>query len=114
MTDLLFSSVGVDVENYTPKDLHRLFIENGLDMFITPTTLLSSDTFYFKGKYLQSECRGTLTDITKLSVLSGFVNYTTSMQTYLLILSTALLDMDTANELIHTLYYEGLIKPRNN
>ena len=114
MIDIQFGSIGVDVENYTPEDLYKLFIKNGLDGFIRNTILSGREAVYSKGKYLQSECRGELIEATNLCVMTGFIRYTTNMDTYMLILRTALLDADIANEILNDLYYEGLIKPRTS
>ena len=113
MVDIIFGDVGVNVKNYTPEGIQRLFIENGLDTFINPKFFFNRDTPYREGNYLQAECRGLITDRTVVYVLSGYIRYTTDMDTYLLILRTALLDTDLANDLINNLYYEGLINPRN-
>ena len=113
MNNVEFGSIGVDVKDYTPEAIHRLFIENGLDTFIHSIAFIDREQGYRHGNYLQAECRGPLADTTLVYVLSGFIRYTTDMDTYLLILRTALLDVDLANELINDLYYQGLIKPRN-
>ena len=113
MDSIQFGSIGVDVENYTPEDIHDLFIENGLDTFIKTAHFLGRNSAYTEGKYLQTECRGPIEDTTTVYIYSGYITYTTDMDTYLLILRTALLDTDLANELVNDLYYEGLIKPRN-
>ena len=112
MVDIEFGSIGVDVENYTPEGLHKLFIENGLDGFIRHTNFLDREAVYSKGKYLQAQCRGELTETTNLCVMTGYIRYTTNMETYMLILRTALLDADIANEILNDLHYEGLIKRR--
>ena len=113
MDNVDFGSIGVYVENYTPDSICKLLIENGLDAFINDGIYLDSENKYTEGKYLQTECRGPLTDTTTVYVLSGYICYTTDMETYLLILRTALLDIALANELVNDLYYQGLIKPRN-
>ena len=113
MDSILFGCIGVDVKNYTPEGIQRLFIENGLDTFINPKFFFNRDTPYKEGNYLQAECRGLITESTVVYALSGYIRYTTAMDTYLLILRTALLDIDLANELVNDLYHAGLIKPRN-
>ena len=115
MDNIQFGSIGVDVENYSPEYIHDLFVENGLDKFINTDIFLrlGRELAYKESKYLQTECRGEIDDFTTVYVLSGYIRYTTDMDTYLLILRTALLDIDLANELINDLYYQGLIKPRN-
>ena len=112
MFDILFGDIGVNVKNYWSKGIHRLFVENGLDKFIKVNFYSDKEYVYREGTYLQAECRGLISEITKISALSGYIRYTTDMDTYLLILRTALLDIDLANDLINNLYYEGLIKPR--
>ena len=114
MDSIDFGSIGVDVENYTPEAIHRLFIENGLDTFIHSIAFIGRAREYRHSNYLQAECRGLITDRTVVYVLNGYIRYTTDMDTYLLILRTALLDVDLANELVNDLYYQGLIKPRNS
>lgn len=113
MDNIEFGRIGVDVENYTPEALHRLFIENGLETFTRSATFLGRGWGYREGNYLQAECRGLITDRTVVYVLNGYIRYTTDIDTYLLILRTALLDTDLANELVNDLYYQGLINPRN-
>ena len=115
MDNIQFGSIGVDVENYSPEYIHDLFVENGLDKFINTDIFLrlGRELAYKESKYLQTESRGKIDDFTTVYVLSGYIRYTTDMDTYLLILRTALLDIDLANELINDLYYQGLIKPRN-
>ena len=113
MNNVAFGSIGVNVENYTPDSIYKLFIENGLDAFITDRLCLGIENRYTEVKYLQTRCRGPLADTTTVCVLNGYVRYTTDMETYLLILRTALLDIALANELVNDLYYQGLIKPRN-
>ena len=112
MLNILFGDIGVNVKNYSPESIHRLFVESGLDKFINGNSNLDSNTVYSEGNYLQTDCRGTLSEQTNISVLRGYIRYTTDMDTYLLILRTALLDVDLANDLINNLYYAGLIKPR--
>ena len=116
MDSIDFGLIGVDVENYTPEGIHDLFVENGLDKFISTDIFLriGRELAYKESKYLQTESRGKIDDFTAVYVLSGYISYTTDMDTYLLILRTALLDIDLANELINDLYYQGLIKPRNS
>ena len=111
MNDLKFGCIGVDVKGYLPDSLRKLFEENGLDKFIANYSLPGKDNAYKEGRYLQSECRGPLAGTTTLYVLSGYINYTADIETYLLILRTALLDIALANELVNDLYYQGLIKP---
>ena len=112
MKQIIFGAIGVDVKDYTPEAVHRLFIENGLETFTHSATFLGRRWGYREGNYLQAECRGLITDRTVIYVLNGYIRYTTDMDTYLLILRTALLDADLANELVNDLYYQGLIKPR--
>ena len=112
MLNILFGDIGVNVKNYSPEGIHRLFVESGLDKFINVNRDLGREDVYREGAYLQSECRGLISETTVIYVLSGYIRYTTDMDTYLLILRTALLDVDLANDLINNLYYEGLIKPR--
>ena len=115
MDNIEFGEIGVVVKDYTPEGLHSLFVENSLDKFINTHIFLGlgKERVYREGNYLQAECRGLITDRTVVYVLSGYIRYTTDMDTYLLILRTALLDTDLANELVNDLYYQGLIKPRN-
>ena len=115
MYNIDFGRIGVNVENYTPEGIHNLFVENGLDKFINTAIFLGlgRERVYKESKYLQTECRGQIDDRTTVGVLSGYIRYTTDIDTYLLILRTALLDTDLANELVNALYYQGLIKPRN-
>lgn len=115
MYNIQFGSIGVDVKDYTPEGIHDLFVENGLDKFINTDIFLCLDRelAYKESKYLQTESRGEIDEFTTVYVLCGYIRYTTDMDTYLLILRTALLDTDLANDLINNLYYEGLIKPRN-
>ena len=115
MSEIDFGSIGVDVKGYTPEGLHSLFVENSLDKFINTSIFLGlgRERVYTEGCYLQAECRGLLTDSSVIYVLSGYIRYTTDLDTYLLILSTSLLDIDTANELVNDLYHQRLIKPRN-
>lgn len=112
MDAIEFGYIGVDVEGYLPDSLRKLFEENGLDSFIANHSLLGKDNAYKEGRYLQSECNGPLRESTKLSVLSGYILYTSDIETYLLILRTALLDITAANALINEMYYQGLITPR--
>ena len=112
MLDILFGDIGVNVKNYSPKDIRRLFVESGLDKFINVNFGLGRENVYRGGNYLQTECKGLISETTNISVLRGYIRYTTDMDTFLLILRTALLDVDLANDLINNLYYEGLIKPR--
>ena len=112
MDNIEFGNIGVNVENYTPDSICKLFIENGLDAFISNRICLGNENKYTEGRYLQTECRGPLTGTTVVHVFTGYIRYTTDMETYLLILRTALLDIALANELVNDLYYQGLIKPR--
>lgn len=111
--EIEFGNIGVDVENYTPSSICKLFSENCLDTFINDGIYLGTENRYTVGKYLQTECRGPLTDTTSVYVLSGYIHYTTDMETYLMVLRTALLDIALANELVNEMYYQGLVKPRN-
>ena len=115
MNNVDFGIIGVNVENYTPESLHSLFVKNGLDKFISTSIFLGlgRNRAYTEGNYLQTKCRGLLAGTTNVCVLSGYIRYTTDMETYLLILRTALLDIAIANELVNELYYQRLIKPRN-
>lgn len=115
MYNIQFGSIGVDVKDYTPEGIHDLFVENGLDRFISTDIFLclGRELAYKEDKYLQTESRGKIDEFTAVYVLCGYIRYTTDMDTYLLVLRTALLDTDLANELINDLYCEGLIKPRN-
>lgn len=113
MNNVNFGSIGVNVENYTPDSIRNLFMENGLDAFNNGAIYLGNENRYTEGKYLQTEIRGPLTGTTTVCVLSGYIDYTTDMETYLLILRTALLDIALANDLVNDLYYQGSIKPRN-
>ena len=113
MQDIKFADIGVNVKDYTPDSIYALFQENGLDSFVESSLLLDRGNAYVGGSYLQSNCSGSLNESTRLFVFSGYIRYVTDMETYLLILRTALLDIDVANELVTDLYYQGLIKPRN-
>lgn len=113
MDAIEFGCIGVDIEGYSHQGLRRLFEENGLDSFIANHNLLGKDDPYKEGIYLQSECSGPLCESTTLNVLSGYIRYTSDIETYLLILRTALLDITAANALVNEMYYQGLIKPRN-
>ena len=114
MNEILFGDIGVDVKGYTHEGLHSLFVENSLDKFINTSVFLGLDSERpcKEGGYLQAECRGPLSYTTVIYVLSGYIRYTTDLDTYLLILSTSLLDIDAANALVNDLYHQGLIKPR--
>ena len=112
MDAIEFGCIGVDVEGYSLHSLHRLFEENGLDAFIDNHSFLDKDGPYKEGRHLQADCRGLLCETTSLDVLSGYISYTTDIETYLLILRTALLDITAANALINEMYYQGLITPR--
>ena len=111
--DIDFGSIGVDVANYTPGILHDLLNENGLGTFISNKVFSDPNHVYSDGNYLQTVERGIICEKTSISVLNGYIYYTTDMDTYLLILRTALLDTDLANELINDLFQAGSIKPRN-
>ena len=113
MVDIIFGDIGVNVKNYSPEGIHRLIVENGLDNFINMNFDLGRENVYREGNYLQAGCRGLIAETTNIYVLRGYIRYTTAMDTYLLILRTALLDVDLANELVNDLYREGLIKPRD-
>lgn len=113
MSDIDFGSIGVDVANWTPGSIHDLLTENGLGTFINDHGFYSDNHNYSTGNYLQTDSAGSINEETRVSVLNGYIRYVTDIDTFILILSTALLDMDTANALINDLYYEGLIKPRN-
>ena len=113
MSDCVFGSIGVHVEGYSAKDLHDLFESRGLSKYLIENPLVT-DTRYSQGMYLQSESRGFLTNSDFIYVLNGYISYTTDMDTYIFILQTALLDVDTANELVTELYIQGKIKPRNS
>lgn len=112
MDAIEFGGIGVDAEGYSLQSLRRLFEENGLDSFIANHSFLGKDDPYKEGRYLQAECRGLLCETTTLNVLSGYISYTTDIETYLLILRTALLDITAANVLVNEMYYQGLITPR--
>jgi hypothetical protein len=112
MSDIEFGCIGVDVEGYSQQGLRRLFEENGLDSFIANHSFLGEDGPYKEGRYLQAECRGLLRETTSLYVLSGYISHTTDIETFLLILRTALLDITAANALINEMYYQGLITPK--
>ena len=114
MDDVKFGCIGVDVAGYSLNNLRSLLQENGLDTFIVNNSFLTKNKPYGKGKYLQAECRGLLSETTTLSVLSEYIRYTTDIETYFLILRTALLDITAANALVNELYYQGLIKPRKS
>ena len=113
MQDIIFADIGVNVKDYTPDSIYALFQENGLDSFIKSSFFLDRGNAYVSGSYLQSECNGLINESTSLFVFNNYISYTTDMETYLLILRTALLDINLANELVNDLYYQGLIKPRN-
>ncbi len=112
MDAIEFGRIGVDVEGYSHQGLRRLFEENGLDSFIATCDFIGKDDPYKEGRYLQSECRGPLCESTTLNVLNGYITCTTDIETYLLILRTALLDITAANALTNEMYYQGLITPR--
>lgn len=113
MDEIKFGCIGVDVEGYSLHSLRKLFEENGLDKFIANSNFLGKGNAYKEGRYLQSECTGPLRKSTTLNVLSGYISYTTDIETYLLILRTALLDITVANALVNEMYYQGLINPRS-
>ena len=110
--DIKFGDIGVDVANYTPGILHDLLNENGLDTFISNKGLSNPNHVYREGNYLQTAERGVICEQTSICVLNGYIQYTTGMDTFLLILRTAVLDINLANALVSDLYREGLIKPR--
>ena len=112
MSVIEFGSIGVDVANYTPGILHDLLNENGLGTFISDKVLSDPNHVYSDGNYLQTVERGIISEKTCVSTLNGYIHYTTDMDTFLLILRTAVLDLNLANELVTDLYYQGLIKPR--
>ena len=112
MDAIAFGYIGVDVEGYSNQGLRRLFEENGLNSFIANYSFLGKGNTYKEGRYLQAKCRGLLCETTSLTVFSGYISYTTDIETYLLILRTALLDITAANALINEMYYQGLITPR--
>lgn len=111
--DIDFGSIGVDVANYTPGSIHDLLGENGLDTFISNKIFYDLIRAYSDGSYLQTVERGIISEQTSVCVLNGYIHYTTDMDTFLLILRTAVLDINLANALVSDLYYQGLIKPRN-
>lgn len=113
MYNIDFGSIGVDVANYTTGILHDLLNENGLGTFISNKVFSDPNHVYSEGNYLQTVERGVISEKTSICVLNGYIYYTTDMDTYLLILSTALLDINTANALINDLFQAGSIKPRN-
>ena len=108
-----FGSIGVDVANYTSGILHDLLSKTGLGTFISNKGFSNPNHVYSEGSYLQTAERGIICEETSICVLNGYIHYTTDMDTYLLILSTALLDINTANALINDLFQAGSIKPRN-
>ena len=112
MSDIDFGSIGVDVANYTTGILHDLLNENGLGTFISNKVFHDPNHVYSEGSYLQTVERGIICERTSICVLKGYIQHTTDMDTFLLILRTAVLDLNLANELVNDLYYEGLIKPR--
>ena len=111
MVDIIFGDIGVNVKNYSPEGIYKLFAENGLDKFIKVNFYLDKEIVYREGTYLQAECRGLISETT-VCVLRRYIRYTTDMGTFLLILRTAVLDINLANALVSDLYREGLIKPR--
>ena len=111
MNNIDFGSIGVDVANCTLGSIHDLLIENGLSTFID-RGFFSDDHVYSNGNWLQTVARGVIYEKTYICVLNGYVHYVTDMDTFLLILRTAVLDLNLANELVNDLYYQGLIKPR--
>ena len=112
IADIKFGDIGVDVANYTPGIIHDLLIENGLGTFISNKVFPDLNHVYREGNYLQTECGGPISETTIIYVLSGYIRHTTGMDTFLLILRTAVLDINLANALVSDLYREGLIKPR--
>lgn len=113
MDSIEFGSIGVDVANYTPGILHDLLNENGLGTFISNKVISDPNNVYSDGNYLQTVERGIISEKTRVCTLNGYIRYTTDMDTFLLILRTAVLDLNLANALVNDLYYQGLIKPRN-
>ena len=113
MDNIHFGSVGVDVANYTPGILHNLFNKNGLGTFSNNKISSDLNHVYSDGNYLQTAERGVICEQTSVCVLDGYIQYITDMDTFLLILRTAVLDINLANALVSDLYREGLIKPRN-
>ena len=113
MDSIDFGSIGVDVANCTPGSIHDLLIENGLGTFTDIRGFYSDDHVYSNGNYLQTVERGIISKKTRVCVLNGYIQYITGIDTFLLILSTALLDINTANALINDLFQTGSIKPRN-
>ena len=111
--DVGFGFIGVNVANYTPSIIHDLLRENGLDTFISNKGFSDPNHVYSDGNYLQTVERGIIRERTCVCVLNGYIHYTTDMDTFLLILRTAVLDINLANSLVNDLYQEGLIKPRN-
>ena len=111
--DIEFGYIGVDVANYTPGILHDLLRENGLGTFISDKIISDPNHVYSDGNYLQTVERGIISERTCVCVLNGYISYTTDMDNFLLILRTAVLDLNLANALVIDLYREGLIKPRN-
>ena len=112
MDNVEFGAIGVDVANYIPGILHDLLNKNGLGTFISNKVFSDPNHVYSEGDYLQTVARGIICEETTVCVLKGYIHYTTDMDTYLLILSTALLDINTANALINELFQAGSIKPR--
>ena len=112
MYNIDFGSIGVDVANYTSGILHDLLSKNGLGAFISNKIFSDSNHVYSKGTYLQTVERGLISEKTRVCTLNGYVHYTTDMDTFLLVLRTAVLDLNLASELVNDLYYQGLIKPR--
>lgn len=112
MNAIDFGDVGVDVTSYTPNNLGNLFNVNGLNAFIINSGFCVSNREYSKGSYLQSEGAGPICESTSVCVLHGWVRCVTDMETYLLILRTAILDIEAANALVNDLYIKGLIKSR--
>ena len=108
-----FGCIGVDVANYTPNSVYDLLGENGLDTFISNKVFSGLNRVYGDGSYLQTAERGVICEQTSVCVLNGYIHCTTDMDTFLLILRTAVLDINLANALVSDLYREGLIKPRN-
>ena len=113
MSSCVFGLIGVHVEGYSVKDLRDLFESRGLSKYLYENPL-AENIRYSQGMYLQSESRGILNQSDFIYVLHGYISYTTDLDTYMLILQTALLDVDTANELVTELYIQGKIKPRNS
>lgn len=107
----LFGDIGVCVEGYTAESVYELLEDHGLEDLFSDSLL---DTKPFnQSTYLRSADKGLFKEGIAVTVLSYSMPYITDMENFLLILSTGILDPDTANSLVEELYLEGLIKPRN-